>query len=333
MARADRRAWVVLSAAWLLALTAAPIDAQQQFRNNRFRNNGNNAGRPQLRIPDNVVVERDIEYGRAGERSLKLDLVRPKDAGDKPLPVVAYVHGGAWRMGSKEAGLNPLANLVTTGNYIGVSIGYRLSEEAAWPAQIHDCKAAIRWLRANAAKYHFDPERIGAWGGSAGGHLVSLLGTSGDVSALEGNNGAPDVSSRVQCVVDFCGTSDIAYLIEQAPERVDRNEALTLLFGGKPTEKREAAAEASPIRYITADDPPFLVAHGTKDPVVPFSQAERFVDALEKAKIDVTFIRMEGGGHGVFGPEINARVRAFFDKHLRGQSVEVSDQPIPVAAK
>ena len=95
----------------------------------------------------------------------------------------------------------------------------------------------------------------------------------------------------------------------------------------------EVAVEASPITYVTADDPPFLVAHGTQDPVVPFSQAERFVEALKKAKVDVTFIRMEGGGHGVFGPEINARVLTFFDKHLRGQSASVSAEPIPVAVR
>ena len=211
----------------LILLLATPVHAQQaqfqndQFRNNNFRNNnlGNNGfrnGPP--RLPDNVVVERDIEYRmcRASE-VLKLDIVRPKDAGEKPLPVVAYVHGGAWRSGSKDAGLAPVGSLVATGNYVGVSIGYRLSGEAIWPAQIHDCKAAIRWLALMRRSITSTRTGSAAWGGSSGGHLVSLIRTSADVSQLDGACGTPGVSSRVQCVVDFCGTADFAFLIDQAP--------------------------------------------------------------------------------------------------------------------
>jgi acetyl esterase/lipase len=281
------------------------------------------------RLPENVVLETDIEYGKAGDRSLKLDMVRPKDATDKPLPVIAFIHGGGWRNGDKRGGIANVAPLVATGNYIGVSIGYRLTGEAIWPAQIHDCKAAIRWLRANASKYNIDEKQIGVWGSSAGGHLVSLLGTSGDVAKLEGENGSPGYSSRVQAVVDYCGPSDFT-LGSVGGRTDDPNGPVALLLGGTVTEKMDLAREASPVTYVSADDAKFLVVHGTKDPLVPMRQAETLVEALKKAGVPTTFVVMQGGGHGIRGPEITERVHTFLDKSLRGQSVEVSADPIAV---
>jgi acetyl esterase/lipase len=284
------------------------------------------------RISDQVAVELDVEYGRAGDRSLKLDLLRPKDQGEKVLPVVVFVHGGGWRNGGKENGRFKMSDLAATGNYVGVTVGYRLTGEAGWPAQIHDCKAAIRWIRANADKYHLDSNHIGAWGHSAGAHLVSLLGTSGDVKELEGDDGSPGYSSRVQCVVDSAGPCDFLSFVPQKPDTDDRKDALSALFPGSPSERKEMMRVASPVTWVSADDPPFLVVHGTVDKL-PIAQAEGMVAALKKVNVPVTFIRMEGGGHGVFGQEINSRARAFFDKHLRGQSVEVSTEPIPVATR
>jgi acetyl esterase/lipase len=282
---------------------------------------------------EGAEVERDIEYGKAGERALKLDLVRPSKPNAKRLPVVAFVHGGGWRAGDKSGAVAQLAPLAATGNYVGVSIGYRLTGEAIWPAQIHDCKAAIRWLRANADAYGIDPEKIGVWGGSAGGHLVSMLGTSGDVAKLEGSSGSPGYSSRVQCVVDFCGPSDFLLESKEIPKMTtDPDSPVSRLLGGPIVEKKDVAAEASPVTYVSADDPPFLVVNGTDDPLVPIGQAERLVAALKEAGVPVKFIRIEGGGHAIRGPEIIERVHAFFEKQLRGQSVEVSDAPIPVAA-
>jgi acetyl esterase/lipase len=273
-----------------------------------------------------VVVERDVPYGRAGERVLKLDIVRPKEESTSPRPVIVFIHGGAWRGGDKSHGIGPLTPLAESGNYFCVSVGYRFSQEAIFPAQIHDCKAAIRWLRANAKKYNINPEKIGVWGPSAGGHLVSLLGTSGDVKELEGDCGSPGQSSRVACVVDFCGPSDfpaIGRLKEgEAPSAVSQ------LIGGPVAEKQEAAKAASPITYVSKDDPPFLIMHGTKDAIVPLEQAELLDAALKKAGVSSTLVKIEGGGHGFGGPEVAARVQAFFDKHLRGQDVEVSDKPI-----
>lgn len=282
--------------------------------------------RPEFRLPPGVVMDADVEYGKAGDRSLKLDILRPKEPGGKPLPCVVNIHGGGWRAGSKEGARGTLAALAATGDYVGVTVGYRLTGEAIWPAQIHDCKAAIRFLRANAAKYHIDPQRIGAVGSSAGGHLVALLGTSGDVKELEGDNGSPGYSSRIQCVVDYCGPSNFLSFIGQKGD--GGKGAVTMLFGGPPAEHAAAARAASPVTWASADDPPFMVVHGTHDGTVPFAQGEELKAALEKAGVSVTFIRIEGGGHGIGGRELYQRQRAFFDKHLRGQAVDVSADPI-----
>jgi acetyl esterase/lipase len=281
---------------------------------------------PAATIPENVILERDVEYGKAGDRSLKLDILRPKDVPADPLPVIVFVHGGGWRGGNKAHGIPLLAPFAATGKYFCVSVSYRFSNEAVWPAQIHDCKAAIRWLRASAKRYHIDPDRIGCWGISAGGHLVSLLGATGDVQELEGNCGSAGFSSRVACVVDFCGPTDLlafALLPDgESPKLIQQ------LIGGSFAEKREVAKAASPLSYVSKDDAPILIVHGTKDHLVPFAQAETFYAALKKAGVAATLVRIEGGGHGNGGPEAHARVTAFFDKYLRGQQVEVSEQPI-----
>lgn len=275
---------------------------------------------------DRLIVENDVEYGRAGDRSLLLDIARPKEPAEAKLPVIVFIHGGGWRSGDKAGGLRQLMPLVASGDYVGASVNYRLSGEATWPAQIHDCKAAIRWVRANAEKYGVDPQRIGVWGGSAGGHLVNMLGTSGGVEKLEGSCGSPNESSRVSCVVAFCGPSDFtgAAKVEGGREP----SAVTALLGGSIEEKAELAKEASPITYVSEDDPPFLLVHGTADPIVPLEHAEKLQNALREAGVSATLVKIEGGGHGVGGPEVIQRVRAFFDKHLRGQDVEVSAEPI-----
>lgn len=299
-----------------------PPGVREQFRKMSQRQPGRQRGP----VPDSVVVQHDVEYGRAGDKPLLLDLVRPKQPTKEALPVVVFIHGGAWRGGNKAGGIGNVARLVATGNYVGASVEYRLSGEAIWPAQIHDCKAAIRWLRANAKKYGIDPDKIAVWGGSAGGHLVSMLGTSGDVKELEGAGGSPGVSSRVSCVVDFCGPSNFL-----APKKFEGGRepgAVTHLLGGTVEEKKEMARQASPITYVSKDDPPFLIVHGTDDATVPFEQAQMLYDALKKVDVAVSFIKIEGGGHGIGGPEVTERVTAFLEKHLRGRDVEVSGAPI-----
>ena len=282
--------------------------------------------KPPPPIPENVVLERDVVYGRARDRELKLDIVRPGAASEKPRPAIVFIHGGGWRAGDKAHGVGGLTRFAATGDYFCASVGYRLSNEAVWPAQIHDCKASIRFLKANAKKFNIDPEKIGVWGISAGGHLVNLLGTTGDVKELEGDCGSPGQSSRVACVVDFCGPTDFPAIAQvksgEAPSAVSQ------LLGGPIGEKKEAAKAASPLTYVTKDDAKFLIVHGTKDPIVPLAQAETFYDALKKAGVEAIFVKIEGGGHGVGGPEVQNRVLNFFEKHLRGQDVEVSAEPI-----
>jgi len=279
-------------------------------------------------IREKVEVERDVEYGKAGDRPLKLDVIKPKEPKSDALPVVVFIHGGGWRAGDKRGGTVRLAPLVATGKYVGVSVGYRLSGEATWPAQIHDCKAAVRWVRANAERLGADPNRIGVWGTSAGGHLVNMLGTSGDVTELEGECGSPDESSRVNCVVAFCGPANFLAPKQLAGGR--RPNAVDQLLGGRIEEHKDLARQASPITYVSEGDPSFLLVHGDADNLVPYEQAEMLHDALENAGVDVKLLRIQGGGHGIGGrgPEVIRRVRLFFDRHLQGEDVEVPEEPI-----
>ena len=233
--------------------------------------------------------------------------------GDGPFPLILWVHGGGWEGGSKDGG-GPVVNLVGRG-YVVASTNYRLSRHAPFPAQIHDVKGAVRYLRANAKKYKIDPDRIGVAGASAGGHLVALLGTSGDVKELEGDVGPKDVSSRVQCVIDFFGPTD---LLKLSPANAKENP-VTRLLGGSTKDKRELAVSANPITYVSKGDPPILIVHGDKDPVVPLSQSELLHDALKKAGVDATLkvVPEAGHGNGIFTPELAKEYVEFFEKHLK----------------
>jgi acetyl esterase/lipase len=237
------------------------------------------------RVAESVEAVLDLPYAGTDNRRQKLDLYLPKARkDDKPLPVVVFIHGGAWQTGDKRGGYRMIAPLVESGEYIGVSVGYRLSGEAIWPAQIHDCKAAIRWLRANAKKYNLDPNRIGVTGTSAGGHLVAILGTTGAVPELEGTLGEHvKESSRVQCVVDQFGPTD---LLAMGGSHNNPNSPESKLVGGAIQENKEAARNASPTSYVSKDDPPFLLIHGTNDRTVPFNQSELLHEALKKVGVE-----------------------------------------------
>lgn len=274
-----------------------------------------------LQALDGVKIERDVTYATVGkdhDRALKLDLYLPEKAAAGNRPLVVWIHGGGWRKGSKAG--TQAARLATFG-YVVASIEYRLTDEAIFPAQIEDCKAAIRWLRANAEKYHIDPQRVGVWGSSAGGHLVALLGTAGDESKWD-VGAHTDQSSRVQAVCDYFGPADLADMPAAQAARADGPVAL--LLGGPVAEKTDAAKAASPVTYISKDDPPFLICHGTEDALVPISQSENFLTALKAAGIDATLLKVKGAGHGFSGEapdppirEIQDRVRAFFDAKLK----------------
>lgn len=274
-------------------------------------------GRPdQNRPPEGTRTERDLVYGRAGRDELKLNLYLPP--GDAPKPLIIWIHGGAWMMGSKD-GPSPAQQFVGSG-YAVAHVGYRLSQLAKWPAQMHDCKAAVRWLRANAEKYHLDPKRFAVWGSSAGGHLVAVLGTSGGVAELESSSNDLKTSSSVQAVVDWFGPTDFLQM-NKFPSKIAHDEARSpesQLIGGPIQEKKDATATANPITYIGRSEapPPFLIMHGTRDDLVPFNQSELLSDALKAAKADVTFHPVNGAGHGFGGEQNIAQVRDFLSRVL-----------------
>lgn len=263
-----------------------------------------------LRLPAGVKLLKDLEYGRADGRAMWLDLYLP-EKGQEPRPLLIWVHGGAWMAGSKN---DPSPALrFTADGYAVVHVGYRLSQEAKFPAQIHDCKAAIRWLRANARTYNLDPNKFVAWGGSAGGHLVALLGTTGGAAELEGHVNDLKESSRVQAVVDWFGPTDFLQ-IGNAQSDLQHNapdSPESKLIGGPVLENKDKAAKASPISYVRKDAPPFLIMHGDRDRIVPFNQSELLYAALKKAGVDVTFVPVKGAGHGFGGPEAIGPVRDF----------------------
>jgi acetyl esterase/lipase len=270
--------------------------------------------RPQI-SPD-VRFLRDLEYVPGGHERHKLDLyLPPKAETSVKLPLIVWVHGGAWQGGSKDR--CPAIRFLDKG-YAVASINYRLSQHAIFPAQIEDCKAAIRWLRASAKKYSLDGERIGVWGSSAGGHLVALLGTTGDINEFDAGPNL-EVSSKVQAVCDFFGPTDFLEM-GRFPSKMDHYAAgspESKLIGGPVLENKDACRRANPITYITKDDPPFLIMHGDKDMTVPINQSQIFCDALKSAGVKVTFHTVKGGGHGFSGSEIDKMVNDFFDANLK----------------
>lgn len=278
---------------------------------------GHLAAQPSARMPEGTRVLADLAYVRDGHERQKLDLYLPAAGANWPL--IVWIHGGAWKGGSKA---QPPALKFIKDGFAVASINYRLSQHAIFPAQIEDCKAAIRWLRANARKHGYDASRIGVWGSSAGGHLVALLGTTGDGKDFDRGDHL-DQPSRVQAVVDFFGPTDFLQMNTQAGElgRQDHDapdSPESALVGGPIQENKEKVARANPIAYVSADDAPFLIMHGDRDPTVAIGQSELLHAALEKAGVPCTFKRIPGAGHGFGGAEIDTAVREFLEKHLKG---------------
>jgi acetyl esterase/lipase len=279
------------------------------------------AGRgPQL--PAGIAAARDVAYGDAPGVANKLDVFWAEKAEGK-LPLIVWVHGGGWEGGDK-AGC-PAMGMVPRG-YVVASINYRFSQEAIYPAQIEDCKGAIRFLRAHAAEYHIDPDKVGVWGASAGGHLVALLGTTGGENAkdIEGTvGGNAEQSSRVQAVCDWFGPTDMSQFFQQAGTEnifkpTPKHSPISRLFGGPVEEKKDLVAKANPITFITRDAAPFLIMHGDKDPLVPLAQSRILAEALKAANVECHLEVLAGAGHGTgFNrPEVPKMLTDFFDKHL-----------------
>ncbi|WP_395752013.1 prolyl oligopeptidase family serine peptidase [Prosthecobacter sp.] len=279
----------------------------------------------QLRAPAGVKELRDLTYVEGGHERHKLDLYLPEKA-EGPLPLIIWVHGGGWQNGSKD-GCPPLRGGYVGKGYAVASINYRLSGHAVFPAQIEDCKAAIRWLRAHAEKYSLDPKRFGVWGSSAGGHLVALLGTSGDVKEFDvGAN--LDQSSRVQAVCDYFGPTDFTAFVTTPGYESHATDASpeARLIGGAVMQNKEKAARMNPITYVTKDEPPFLIVHGDKDPTVPINQSQMLFDALRKSEVSAHFHTIHGAGHGgpgFAGKNIDDMVGTFFEERLKSSSAKV----------
>lgn len=270
--------------------------------------------RPAVAAPREAREYLDLPYVRDGHERQVLDLHLPATpAGAAPAPLVVWVHGGGWDAGDKKN--SPAKRLVERG-YAVASINYRYSRHAIFPAQIHDVQSAVRYLRANAKQYDLDPDRFVAWGASAGGHLVALLGTAGDAAELEGDPGDhPGVSARVQAVIDWFGASEL-----RKPQELPLNNNRIKLLGGRSEDKPELAALASPLAFVSAGDPPFLIMHGDKDKTVDLEHSVRLERALRDAGVEVTLVVIPGAGHGgdrFYEPQYIDTVDRFLDAHLR----------------
>jgi len=242
-----------------------------------------------------VDLQTDIVYGTAGGRELRLDFAKPVICGPDKVPLLVYIHGGGWTSGSKDGVMDsPVAGMAFQLGFAVASIDYRLAPEWVFPAQVHDCKLAIRYLRKNADSLGIDPDRIAAVGGSAGGHLAAILGTADDDDGLEGP-GLPGISSRVSVVAEYFGPADLTDV-----DTPLTNEGLAILLaflGCHPLVCPELARQASPAAYVTPDDPPILIAHGANDELVPYRQAEIFAERLRSAGNACTLIKVEHAGH------------------------------------
>ncbi|MEO8217811.1 MAG: alpha/beta hydrolase [Acidobacteriota bacterium] len=263
----------------------------------------------------------DLEFASVAGQSLRLDLFLPSGPG--PFPVIVSVHGGSWTSGTRDQGT---AILQVGRGYAVANIDYRLAPEFTFPSQIEDVKASVRWLRANAARFNLNPNAIAVMGYSAGGQLAALLGTSADVSSLEGQAlGNAGYSSRVSAVVDYFGPTDLLQLAAQAPacepgDPNDPSEAPSLFIGCPIQSCPEKTESANPITYVTPDDPPFLILHGLADCLVPWQQSQILYDALTAAGVEAKLVLVPAARHADFlflTSAVQNQVDDFLDRHLR----------------
>ncbi len=281
-------------------------------------------GRTRGGLSEGTTVHRDLTYETVGDRKLPLDLYLPEGAekSKQPLPLVIWIHGGGWKSGSKN-GLGRCKALLAHG-YALASVEYRLSGEAIFPAAIEDCKAAVSYLRLNAKKHNLDPERFGAWGSSAGGHLVALMGTTNDIEDFNTHPVCKQASPAVQAVCNWYGPSDFLRM-NDFPSNIDHDapdSPESRFIGGPIHESKDKVAQANPITHVSAGDPPMLLMHGDKDMLVAFNQSELLYAALEAHKVEAELYKVVGGGHGFGGAkdspqELVQRCVKFFDKHLK----------------
>ncbi len=283
-----------------------------------------------LEVPDSVTFEKAITYTSPDGQDLQLDLAMPKDNA-RLRPAVICIHGGGFRAGTRDGYDGLIVKLAARG-YVAVTVSYRLAPKHQFPAAVHDVKAAVRWVRANAGKYHIDPERIGVTGGSAGGHLAQFLGVTGDEPRFEGNGGNPGVSSKVTCVVNVYGPSDFT---RSYGKSVDAAEVLPLFLGGNLETARYQHVLSSPLTWVSLGDAPTLLIHGTDDKYVAHEQAVWMLDALKAHNVEAELLTMEGAGHGFKGADAaksDAALVSYFDNHLKA-STKPTPLPDPITIK
>jgi acetyl esterase/lipase len=283
--------------------------------------------KPELKrppVPAGFVAEYGVKYVPNGDPAQELDIYFPEQRAEKPQPLLVWIHGGGWWAGSKTQ--VPYLSQLPRG-YIVASIEYRFSQKALFPAQIQDCQAAIRWLRANASKYNIDASHIGVGGASAGGHLAALVGTSGGQKAFPPVGGNENQSDRVQAVCDIFGPTDFWTVMKQSDEdknvktifKWNNGDPYSKLIGGGLGQDKEKCDAVSPVRYVSKDSPPFLILHGDRDTLVPYAQS-----------VPVTLQKLPGAGHGgpAFGlPSVVRLTEAFFDKYLKGVNTKIEALP------
>ena len=260
-----------------------------------------------------IETKTDVVYGEADGVKLLLDLHQPKGL-DRDVPAIVFIHGGGWAAGDKRDFADGARQIAKAG-YVTISINYRHAPKFLFPAQVEDSKCAVRWLRAHAKDMHVDPQRIGAIGGSAGGHLVMMLGTMDKFDGLEGQGGWPDQSSKVQAVVSLFGPTN---LVGDWPPTTQG--ILTNFLGGDQKEKKDAYVQASPIKYVNTGDAPMLLFQGTKDVLVPYDQAFQMATALTNANVPGRVEILLGAGHGWGGKQLEETVRQtvdFFNTYLK----------------
>jgi len=266
-------------------------------------------------VPEGVIWQAGIEYSNPDDQHLQLDLARPK-SGEGPFPAVLCIHGGGFRAGTRD-GYDGLCMQLAKRGYVAATMTYRLSPKYKFPAAVHDTKAAVRWLRANAATYKINSNKIGVTGGSAGGHLAQFLAVTAHVPEFEGTGGNPEQSSSVACVVNFFGPSDFT---KSYGKSVDAAVVLPMWLGGSLETARELHIRASPLYWVTPDAAPTLCVHGTNDKYVAYEQAVWLVDRLKAAVVEADLFTLNGAGHGFKGNDAKLADQAlfdFFDKKLK----------------
>ncbi|QDT93823.1 alpha/beta hydrolase [Gimesia algae] len=275
-------------------------------------------------LPKDLKIVEDIEYRPGDRRAWKLNLVMPRERGEKPRPAIIFVHGGGWSSGDKGRGIFKSGPVEYASlGYVCISVNYRLSDEDPFPACLQDVKCAVRWLRAHAEKYNVDPDRIGGFGNSAGAHLVSLLGLVNKNQNLEGDGPWQDQSSLLNAVCVSAIPSDFV----NWPGGARNKRTLFQLLNSSETSLEELAIQASPITYVNKQAPPFLVFQGAGDRLVDVSQADSFVAALKTAgAVDITYQRYPKANHDVFTShrrETYPEMEAFFDRVLMNSPAKI----------